>query len=113
MELNYEIKASSIHGNGVFASKDIKKGDKIGLAISFIWGIWPYITDYLGSLVNHCGCDKSNLDLVWDESDEAYNHEGTGWYFVANKDIKKETELLINYSNTPFYIEGPQDYYTC
>ena len=113
MESNFEIKESSIHGKGVFASKNIKKGDKIGLAISFILGIWPHITSNLGSWVNHCGCEKSNLELFWDETDEAYNNEGIGWYFVANKDIKQGTELLINYVNTPFYIEGPQDYYTC
>jgi hypothetical protein len=113
MNRNYEIKESSIHGKGVFATKDLNKGDKIGLAIAFVFGIWPFITNYLGSWVNHCGCDKSNLELLWDESDESYNNEGMGWYLVANKDIKKGSELLINYANTPFYIEGPQDYYTC
>lgn len=113
MEKNYEIKNSSIHGKGVFASKSINKGEKVGLAISFIFGIWPHITNYLGSWVNHCGCEKSNLELFWDESDDAYNGDGIGWYFIAKKNITKGSELLIDYSNTPFYIEGPQDYYTC
>lgn len=113
MDKNYDIRDSSIHGKGVFANRNIKEGETIGLGIAFILGIWPYITDNLGSMVNHCGCEKSNLVLKWDESDKAYNGEGIGWYLVAKKDIDDGAEMFLNYSNTPFYIAGPKDYYTC
>ena len=35
----YEIKDSSIHGKGVFAAEDLKKGDRVGLGIQFIFGL--------------------------------------------------------------------------
>ena len=122
-ESKYEIKDSRIHGKGVFAAKNLKKGERIGLAISFVLGIWPSITSYLGSWVNHCDRDKSNIVLVWEESDmydesncyDNSNHnceEGIGWFFEAKKDISRGDELLLDYSETPFYIEGPQDHYT-
>ena len=109
----YEIKDSSIHGKGVFAAEDLKKGDRVGLGIQFIFGLFPSITGYLGCWVNHCSSAKSNLILVWDESDEAYYDEGVGWYFEVKNNVLEGTELLLDYADTPFYIEGPQDYYTC
>ena len=109
----FTIADSSIHGKGVFANKNLKKGDKIGLGIHFIFGVWPLITSYLGSWINHCSSEKSNTELQWDDSQEAYEDEGEGWYLVAKRDIKKGEELFIDYSNTPFYVEGPQDHYIC
>ena len=111
MTSKFVIADSSIHGKGVFANKDLYKGERIGLGINFIFGLFPLITNYLGSWINHC--DKSNVELEWDDSLDAYIKEGEGWYLIANKNIKQGTELLLNYNNTPFYIEGAQDYYTC
>jgi len=114
---NYIIADSSIHGKGVFAKKKLRKGERIGLGINFIFGLWPIITDYLGGWINHCdtkeGNNGSNVELKWDESLEAYVNEGDGWYIIAKRDIKKGEELFLDYSKTPFYIEGPQDHYTC
>ena len=113
MSENYVIKDSSIHGKGVFAQRNFKKGEKIGLGISFIFGLWPLITDYLGAWINHCGPTGSNVELEWDDSIQAYEEEGEGWYVSAKKDINKGEELYLDYSDTPWYIEGPQDHYTC
>ena len=114
---NYIIADSSIHGKGVFAKRNLYKGDKIGLGINFVFGLWPLITEYLGIWINHCdtkdGKGGSNVGLEWDESIEAYGNEGDGWYVVANRDIKKGEELYLDYSETPWYIEGPLDHYTC
>lgn len=103
----FEIKESSIHGKGVFSTKPIKKGERIGLAIHFIFRLLPMITDDLGVWINHCPSTnpKSNAILEWDDDD--------GWYLVASKNIKKNEEIFMDYADTPFYIEGPQDYYTC
>ena len=109
----YEIRQSSIHGNGVFATKDLKENERYGLAIHFYFGVWPIITSYVGAWINHCGPDKVNTLLVWDDSDEAYDKGRIGWYFQTSKAVKKGEELLMDYSNTPFYIQGPLDYYTC
>ena len=113
MSSKYVIADSSIHGKGVFANKNLSHGERIGLGINFVFGIWPVITPYLGGLVNHCPSHKSNIELEWDESLEAYEGEGEGWYLVVKKDVKKGEELLLDYAKTPFYIEGPQDHYTC
>ena len=107
------IADSSIHGKGLFANKNLKKGERIGLGIKFIFGIWPMITPYLGSWINHCNkeSNKHNTRLEWDDSLEAYEAEGEGWYLITTKDVKKGDELLMDYADTPFYIEGPQDHY--
>ncbi len=112
---NFEIKDSSIHGKGVFSSKHIRKGEKIGLAIHFMFRLFPVITDDLGVWINHCSSSnkKTNSILVWDDSSEAHNTNKVGWYLVASRNIRENEEIFMDYAETPFYIEGPQDYYTC
>lgn len=113
--INFEIKDSSIHGKGVFSTKSLKQGERIGLAIRFVFRLFPVITDDLGVWINHCPVSnkKMNAILEWDDSDKAYSESGVGWYLVASKRIKENEEIFMDYADTPFYIEGPQDYYTC
>ncbi len=118
-EKKYFVKKSAIHGNGVFAAKDIKKGEKI--------------IEYLGEKIskaesNRRGCkqeeaskksgdgavyifelnSKTDIDGNFDYNDarfinhacetncEAENIKGHIW-IIATKDIKKDEEILYNY----------------
>jgi SET domain-containing protein len=111
----FVIKDSKIHGKGVFAKKNLKKNEIIGLGIRFVLGFIPYITDDFGSLINHC--EQSNTKLIWfyanDEELKGMKNPETGWYIMASKPVKNGEELLLNYSNTPFYIQGPLSHYKC
>jgi SET domain-containing protein len=108
----FVIKDSKIHGKGVFAKKNLKKDEIIGIGIRFVLGFIPYITDDFGSLINHC--ERSNTKLVWYYADDKGKETPEmGWYIVASKPVKKGEELLLNYSNTPFYIQGPLSHYKC
>jgi len=96
----YVVSKSPIHGRGIFANRDLKKNEDIGLGISFYAGIWPYVTEQPGSLVNHSY--KPNTYLRWQDN---------GWHIRTSKSIPKDTELTLNYSNTPWYIQGPLPHY--
>jgi SET domain-containing protein len=79
----YEIKSSIIHGLGVFASQDIKKGTKI--------------------------CDYYGLEMSWKEFREKYgaykdNSLNTYplrriWRIIVAKDEPYKTENVVNYIN--------------
>jgi SET domain-containing protein len=78
---NYHKKQSKIHGIGVFASRDIKKEDIIGdVTIS-----GKYRTT-LGRWVNHCVNKNTKF----------YHHK-KGLVAIAEKDIAKNEEILIDY----------------
>lgn len=113
----YRIKKSKIHGKGVFAKKSLKEDDIVGLGIRFNWGFFPVITPEFGSWINHSY--RPNTKLVWfysedtggDRNDKKSMVEEMGWYVVATKNIEKEAEILLDYANTPFYIQGPLAHY--
>ena len=73
---------SSIHGIGVFAKKDITKGEIIGLGC--IDGKYKTI---LGRYTNHS--DKNNAMFYY-----LYNNDVI---MIAEKNIPKFNEILINY----------------
>ena len=90
---NYYKKQSEIHGIGVFASRDIKKGDIIGdVTISD-----KYRTT-LGRWVNHCKNKNTK-----------FHHYEEGLVAIAEKDIAKNKEILIDYRdhtlNDPKFIK--------
>ena len=122
MKKVYIVKDSKIHGKGVFANKAVNKNEIIGLGIRFHWGIMPIITPNLGSLINHCG--KPNTKLVWHYSDstklkrflkkkKSTEEPQMGWYLVTAKPVKKGDEFVLDYADTPFYIQGPLAHYKC
>lgn len=115
----YVIRESKIHGKGVFAARDIKKGERI--------------IEYLGEKIskeesNRRGLENEErakaigggavyifeLDEEWDVDGnfdyndarfinhacrtncEAVSEDGTIWIYAA-RDIKKDEELLYNY----------------
>jgi len=110
----YIIKKSTIHGNGVFANRHIKRGELIEVAIfikpdkskkmanarsSFYYKITPHF----GSLLNHSKT-KDNMELV------LINNK---YYAIANKNIPTGTEITVNYDGPtiPFFIQGALPHY--
>ena len=87
---NYHKENSDIHGVGVFASKDIKKGETIG-EVTINKG---YRT-VLGRWVNHCKNKNTR-----------FYHTNNGLTAIAEKNIPCNEEILIDYrdhsKNIPF-----------
>ena len=78
----YYKNISSIHGVGVFAFKDISKKDIIGIG-----SIDNKYKTTLGRYTNHS--DKNNARF--------YHLRNNDVVMVAEKNIPKDTEILINY----------------
>ena len=95
----YYIDKSKIHGNGVFINENLLNGTKIGKVIDYHFLVFPYVTNYLGKWINHS--DKPNCKIVYDNEKKFYN-------LYTIKDLKKNTELLMDYHDTPWYILKPE-----
>ena len=78
----YYKSKSQIHGFGVFALKNINKGDVIGIG-----SIDNKYKTTLGRFTNHS--DLSNAMFYYLKNNDVV--------MIANKDIKKNSEILINY----------------
>ncbi len=88
---NIYIEKSPIHGVGLFINKDYKPNDFLYKAITPTKEI-----TYHGSLINHSY--KPNTYLLENKN---------GWFIMALKDIKKGSELTVNYTHTPSFIKKP------
>jgi SET domain-containing protein len=99
----YKIKHSKIHGVGVFSTQNIQKDTVIGIPLYCKYWIFPIITPDLGKKINHSF--QCNAFLQKDNNE-------LKWYLVANKDIKKNEEITINYNDAPWFIDGPMPWYT-
>ena len=90
----YYKEKSNIHGVGVLASRDIKKGEIIGDVL--IDG--KYRTT-LGRWVNHCK-DKNTK----------FHHVDDKLIAIAEKDIAKDQEILVDYRdhtlNDPNFLKN-------
>ena len=96
----YRIGPSSIHGQGIITKYTINKGEIIDKGIDYIWGLFPYITPYFGSWINHS--NHANTQLCYLEN---------GYYIMATQMIKKDEEVTVNYNMTPWYIENARSWY--
>jgi len=99
--MNFKIGKSTIHGRGIFADKDFKKGDELFLVLDFdeFYNRAKGIST-LGRLVNHqkkCNC---SLKLIKNQ-----------YYLCADKDIKKGEELTSDYSKLSFPFRNNIDGY--
>ena len=103
MNNKYFVKKSQIHGNGIFASTTILKNEIIDNVIKYKYYFIPYISSKLGSTVNHCTINY-NTKLQ-------YNYKKQLYDLVAINQINKNDEILLNYWDTPFYIEKPSKNY--
>lgn len=103
----FYIGRSKVHGNGVLAKRDIAKGTFIDVCIvirKMLSGTIHFdITQHFGKYLNHSK-QKANIVL---------KYKNRKFYAVANKNINKDTEILIDYdgSSIPFFIEGSKPYY--
>lgn len=96
----YRIDTSQIHGSGIFANKNIKKGEFIGIPLKLIFGFFISISEDLGLYINHS----------WAPNAHIIKH-GWEWHLIAMKNIKKNDEIFINYNDTPWFIKKPLDTY--
>lgn len=83
LQNNYVIRPSPIHGNGIFANRDFKKGEFINT--HFEPG--EEITDF-GAHLNHCSSPTARSYRLDDGSYKTY----------AEKDIKKGDEVTLDYT---------------
>lgn len=97
----WKLAPSSIHGQGVHATVNIKKDTLIGLGIYFTLIFIPVVTEDFGSYINHSY--EPNASLVFD------GEESWKWNVVANKDINSNEEITLDYRDPPWYIKGPED----
>lgn len=95
---NYKLAKSNIHGTGLFSNYFFKKNDIIGIAITFSYAIYPNVTDDLGKWINHSY--NPNSFIYYDSNKYVY-------FLVAGKDIYENTEITMDYRNTPWYIQKP------
>ena len=86
--INYYKKKSQVHGLGLFANKNFKKGDHLGIVM---------IGDKrctLGRWTNH----EKNNNVEFSRSDyDDYNEIKV--VCIASVDISRDQELLVNYRN--------------
>mgnify|MGYP003403959984 FL=1 len=109
--MKVKVQKSTTHGIGVFATKDIKKGDVVEVCPMMLFPekekklldkttLKDYYFNYengaavmlgYGSIYNHSS--KANVEVIM--KDEAFAN------YVAYKNIKKGEELFINYNGNP------------
>lgn len=117
---NVKLEYSTIHGKGVFATKDFKKGDII------IFSLFPnnhkkerlhknvsakkfneYIT-FMGKYVNHCSKNYNS---------KVISKDNILFQLIATKPIKKNQEITCNYDIThnkfPFISPSKEYYNSC
>jgi len=115
----YKVSKSTLPnvGKGCFATRDIKKGEIIGYLGDYS-GIKNDIkiqnrnnfkcdTDlyYVNSCTKNYNCDMYEVTKY--DNDKQYSKV----YYYSNKNIKKGNELLVNYNQSPYYIQGHLDNY--
>lgn len=95
---NYIVKPSPIQGVGIYTMKNVKKNQVLFKAVNDNRSITKR-----GAFINHCS-SRANTQLV---------EKNNGWYLVALKAIKADTELLADYNHTPNFINKPKADWTC
>ncbi len=92
---NYKIDKSPIEGWGIIAQTNFAPKQIIGVGIYYIIRLFPIITHDLGSWINHS--DTPNCRIIYSDKDDIYE-------VVAIKNIPTNTEITIDYKDTPWYI---------
>ena len=87
----YNVDESEIQGKGVFASKDLKKGEVIGLLHDIIEMGNKYKFTELGKFHNHSDSPNCHNELV----------DGNKRFLVATRDISEGEELTTDYRLQP------------
>ena len=96
----FNVKKSDINGKGVFASKNLKKGELIGTAVTDEEALKPTLPQRdartkLGKYLNHQ--NKHNATL---------KSENNTLNIYTKSDISEGDEITVNYKKGPNYIDG-------
>ena len=83
----YVKRASGIHGEGVFAIRDIKKGENIGIVLGFEDN--KKYRSYLGRFTNHSSIKNTKFEKL--NSGEAVA--------ICSRDIETGEEILVDYGD--------------
>jgi SET domain-containing protein len=96
----YSVKKSNIQGRGVFASKNFKTGELVGMAVTDEEAVTDVVNfrdarTELGKYLNHQ--NKENATL---------KSENNTLNIYTKSPIKKGEEITVNYQKGPNYIDG-------
>ena len=97
----WELRSSDIHGVGVFNTNWLHPKELIDVGITFFIGFIPNVT-FFGSKINHSY--SPNAILRYDSKSNTYN-------VYSDTYMPPNTEITINYQDTPFFIMGPESHY--
>jgi SET domain-containing protein len=95
--MNWIIQNSSIHGVGVYLTKDMDLHEFIDVGIKSDKSI-----TFFGSKINHSW--TPNTMLVYNAFKKTYD-------IHTNKPIKKGTEITLDYTFTPDFIKKPPSHW--
>lgn len=95
---DYYISDSNIQGKGVFTNRSYQKDEPIDIGIRKALGIFPVVTPYFGSMINHSWKPNTYLE---------YDTETSNYLVKCKKPLRSKTEITLDYRNTPWYIMGP------
>ena len=88
-----EVKKSSIHGYGLFATDLIKRGTNLGISHIYAPGFHQgYIRTPIGGFINHD--DESNCVKIESPEESMLTY----YSLVTSKDIEKDEELTLKYT---------------
>jgi SET domain-containing protein len=99
---DYKIGKSGVHGEGVIALREFKKGETVLKALEE--GPPLYITP-AGSKINHCpgSSPMMNTHLV---------KRGNDWWLVTTRDVGAGEEFTINYNELPPFLARAEPHYS-
>lgn len=107
MSKKYKIVESRIHGKGVFSDKDLDAAEKVGrlvnehdMLVSLLELTKRDPRTEIGKYVNHSlrpNCKFQRDDNLW-------------WYLTATRPIKKDRELVIDYTQAPWFVDKSLDF---
>ena len=96
----FYLAPSKIHGTGTHATRTLHKGDRIGVGIEFdgYFNMYPFVTKNFGRWINHSYTPNAKLQ---------YNSPLCRWDIIATDRISRDSEITIDYRDTPWYILKP------
>jgi hypothetical protein len=94
----YEIGPSLIHGNGLFATRNILTNQEIDAAICINKWFIPEITSFCGRWINHS--NNPNCFL---------KRRGNCLFLCAKQTIATGEELTADYNITPWFVQKPSN----
>ena len=92
---------SSIHGRGVIAAREFRKGELIGAAVTGLvnGGVGGMERTELGRFANHQEKPNAKLERVG----------GDVYALRATEDISSSSEITMSYWDTPPFVAKPSD----